>query len=244
MFVLQQIDTSSLAVTQKDSLFFQLGWLAYSRKQLPLSATCFLRVSPVSAVYVQCLFFAAYSLTFTGQRDSATHILNNISTADSTTNELKNFELAGLSLLKRDTTAYHVFRQQFTYTAYAFANEERHMDLYQHKLTTNRKKSPLLAGLYSALIPGSGKIYAGKKKQGIGAFLPVATLGALTYEAYKKGGIKSARFIVYSSIFSVFYIGNIWGSVLSVKIKQNEFNREYDNKILFDLHIPLRNFFN
>jgi hypothetical protein len=93
-------------------------------------------------------------------------------------------------------------------------------------------------------VPGLGKIYSGKKKQGIAAFLPVMSLALLTYEAYRMDGVKSARFIGFGALFGVFYIGNIWGSTLSVKIKQNEFNREYDNKILFDMHIPLRNLFN
>lgn len=102
----------------------------------------------------------------------------------------------------------------------------------------------MLAGIYSALIPGAGKFYAGKKKQGIAAFLPILSLGAITYESYRKAGIRNARTIAFGSIFSVFYIGNIWGSALAVKIKDKEFNREYDNKILFDMHIPLRNLYN
>ncbi|MEO6916521.1 MAG: hypothetical protein ABI151_13580, partial [Chitinophagaceae bacterium] len=100
------------------------------------------------------------------------------------------------------------------------------------------------AGVYSAILPGAGKFYAGKKKQGIAAFLPILSLGVVTYESYRKSGIKSARTLAFGSLFSLFYVGNIWGSVLSVKIKEKEFYREYDNKILFDLHIPLRNLYN
>ena len=102
----------------------------------------------------------------------------------------------------------------------------------------------MLAGVYSAVLPGAGKFYAGRKKQGIASFLPILSLGAITYESYRKAGIKNARTLVFGSLFSVFYVGNIWGSVLAVKIKQKEFDREYDNKILFDMHIPLRNLYN
>lgn len=118
------------------------------------------------------------------------------------------------------------------------------MQTYYDKLRGFRHRSPVLAGVYSALVPGLGKWYAGKKKQGIAAFLPVIGLAALTYEAYRKDGVKSARFIGFGTLFTIFYVGDIWGSTLAVKIRRNEFNKEYDNKILFDMHIPLRNFFN
>ncbi len=71
-----------------------------------------------------------------------------------------------------------------------------------------------------------------------------AVSSCLAYEAYRKAGAGSARFIAFGSLFSVFYIANIWGSVLAVKIKQKEYYRAYDNQILFDLHIPLRNLYN
>jgi hypothetical protein len=60
----------------------------------------------------------------------------------------------------------------------------------------------------------------------------------------RKDGVSSPRFIIYGSLFSLFYIGNIWGSALSVKIKRQEFNEKIDEQILFDMHIPLRTLFN
>jgi len=118
------------------------------------------------------------------------------------------------------------------------------MQVYYDRLSSFKHRSPVLAGFYSALLPGAGKWYAGKKKQAIAAFLPIISLAAITYESYRKDGVKSARFIGFGTLFSIFYIGDIWGSTLSVKIRRNEFYKEYDNKILFDMHIPLRNFFN
>lgn len=250
--VLEQVDTTTLSRVQKDSLFFMLGWAAYSSRQLDKSIGSFLKVSADFPKYDKSRFFAAYCQAFQGRQvlqgqermDSASDGLRQLVLPDSTLRELRDFQLAGIALLKRDYKAFLLEQQRFTYSSYIFEKEERRMQLYYDKLKGFRHKSPVLAGVYSALVPGLGKWYAGKKKQGIAAFLPVISLAALTYEAYRKDGVKSARFIGFGTLFSVFYIGDIWGSTLSVKIRRNEFYKEYDNKVLFDMHIPLRNFFN
>jgi hypothetical protein len=242
--VLEQMDTAALSRAQKDSLFYMLGWAAYSIRQLDKSIGALLKVSPDHQHYNKAHFFAAYCQAFQGRPDSAVRELRQLSLADSTVRELRSLQLAGTSLLKRDYQAFPIQQQQFTYSSYIFTKEERRMQLYYDRLKGFKRRSPVLAGVYSALVPGLGKWYAGKKKQGVAAFLPVIGLAALTYEAYRKDGVKSARFIGFGALFTIFYIGDIWGSTLAVKIRRNEFYKEYDNKILFDMHIPLRNFFN
>jgi hypothetical protein len=241
--VLDQVDTLTLSRTQKDSLFYMLGWASYSTRQLDKSIGAFLRVSPDFFRYDKSRFFAAYCQAFQGRVDSASEGLRELVLPDSTMRELRNLQLAGMALLKRDYKGFLPQQQQFTYSSYIFEKEERRMQLYYDKLQAFRHRSPVLAGIYSAILPGAGKWYAGKKKQGIAAFLPIISLAALTFEAYRKDGAKSARFIGFGTLFTVFYIGDIWGSTLAVKIRRNEFYKEYDNKILFDMHIPLRNFF-
>jgi hypothetical protein len=242
--VLEQMDTVQLSTAEKDSLFYMLGWASYSGKKLDAAIGWLLKVSPGFPQFRKARFFAAYCQAFLGRTDTAIVVLKQLPLPDSVQNELRNLQLAGIALLKRDYSDWLALRGQFTYSSYIFTKEERRMGHYYDMLSGFRHRSPLLAGLYSAMIPGLGKFYAGKKKQAIAAFLPVISLAALTYEAYRKAGVKSARFIGFGALFSVFYIGNIWGSTLAVKIRRNEFNREYDNKILFDMHIPLRNFFN
>src|SRR5437016_9788643 len=43
--VLEQVDTTALSRAQKDSLFYMLGWAAYSTRQLDRSIGSFLKVS-------------------------------------------------------------------------------------------------------------------------------------------------------------------------------------------------------
>src|SRR5262249_3172854 len=152
----------------------------------------FLKVSPDFSKYDKSRFFAAYCQAFQGRMDSASDGLRQLVLPDSTMRELRSFQLAGIALLKRDYEGFLPQQQQFTYSSYIFEKEERRMQLYYDKLKAFRHKSPALAGIYSALVPGLGKWYAGKKKQGIAAFLPIISLAALTYEAYRKDGVKSA----------------------------------------------------
>lgn len=243
-FVLNKIDTTRLSLIQKDTLFYLSGWAAYNSKQLDVAVSRLLKVSPSFPLYKKSRFFAGYCLAYLAKEDAAQKIITELPLADSIDQEVQQFELAGMALLRRDYGAYNRFKSRFTYSSYALEKEEKNMGRYDSSLRSYKHKSPVLAGLYSAVLPGAGKFYAGKKRQGIGAFLPVLSLGAVTYEAYRKGGVKSARFIAFGSLFSIFYIGNIWGSVLSVKIKQHEFYRSYNNQILFDLHIPLRSLYN
>ena len=245
MHVLERIDTTGLSPVQKDSLFFMLGWAAYSTKRLDTSIHNLLKVSPAFPLYNKARFFSAYCEAFQGRRDTAAALLQYSTglTTDSIAGELRNLQLAGIALLQRDYTGYKEREKKFTFSSYIDSKEEQRMKGYYDKLKGFHRRSPVLAGLYSAVVPGLGKFYAGKKKQGIAAFLPVISLAALTYEAYRKDGVRSARFIGFGTLFSVFYIGNIWGSTLAVKIRRNEFYKEYDTKILFDMHIPLRNFF-
>lgn len=103
-------------------------------------------------------------------------------------------------------------------------------------------RSPLLAGALSAVIPGAGKIYAGDLHSGVSTFLVVGALGAMTAESWVKLGIKDWRTISLASIFSLFYIGNIYGSYLSVSIIQNTMSDAHKATLLFDIRIPLHEF--
>lgn len=243
--VLSRMDQALATPLQKDSLHYLIGWAAYQSKKLELAATSLLKVSPdATALYNKSLSFGAYSLAFLNFKDSAAVIFNKIVPAEPIEQELIQFELAGLALLNKDFEQYDQLRKYFKQESYIMQQEEKRFERYRDELANTNTKSPFLAGLYSAVLPGAGKWYAGKRKQGVAAFLPIVSLAAITLEAYKKGGIKDARFITFGSLFSLFYVGNIWGSVFSVKIKQKEFNKAYEHKILFDMHIPLRNFYN
>ena len=116
------------------------------------------------------------------------------------------------------------------------------LDVWTSTPIVDYKKSPLLAGAMSAVIPGSGKIYAGDLRSGVSTFLVVGALGAMMAESAHKLGWQDWRTIALTSVFGVFYIGNIYGSAVSVSVIRNTYQDAQKASLLFDLHIPLHQF--
>jgi len=104
------------------------------------------------------------------------------------------------------------------------------------------KKSPLLAGAMSALIPGSGKIYAGDLRSGVSTFLIVGALGVMAAESWSKLGSSDWRTITLSSLFGLFHIANIYGSAVSVSVIRQSYESAQKATLMFNLRIPLHQF--
>lgn len=107
---------------------------------------------------------------------------------------------------------------------------------------TIRDKSPILAAAMSAVIPGAGKIYAGDLRSGISTLLIVGALGAMTAQSALKLGWNDWRTISLSSILGIFYIGNIYGSAITVSIVKNTYQDAQKATLLFGLHTSLHQF--
>lgn len=75
-------------------------------------------------------------------------------------------------------------------------------------------KKPYKAALFSALIPGSGKIYTRDWKDGIYAFIVVSAFSWLTYNSVKNNGL-TFNSVLYGTIAFSFYSANIYGSYKS-----------------------------
>ena len=112
------------------------------------------------------------------------------------------------------------------------------------QMLTHKAKSPVIAGLMSAIIPGSGKFYSGKKGGAISSFISTTGFGVVTYENYKKRGMNNLNTLLFGSAFLVSYFSGIYGSIISVSTVNTEYNENLSNTILFNIHIPLRTVFN
>ncbi len=228
-----------------DSLNFNHAYVKYRLQEIDSSLIYLKHVPPTSPLYVSGNNFITQIYMNQGKTDSAKKYLaakKSVGSPD-ISSDIFTLQSSGLALLDRDTAAYH---KQF-YGA-LFENRE----LFQQHNTLNetfnelkkvKKKSVLAAGLLSALVPGLGKIYAGNNAQGFSAFLFSGILAAQAYEGYYRGGISDPRFIVYSCLFSLFYVSNIYGSVLSVSVKNNQLNSQINHEITVNTSIPLRYFF-
>ena len=232
-----QYDFSS---SQKDTIHYYLATIYYHLGQFDSASYYYDKVNSNNAYAMKSKFFQVNSCLKMDSISLAAENLLKINTTDTLTNELLQFQLSGVALLQRNVASFDSYSKNYTFSNTNLLNEEKNLLDYSNKIKCFKNKSPFVAGTLSALIPGLGKVYAGKPKQGITSFLPIAILGLQTYEAYNKAGVKSARFIIFGSLFSVFYIGNIWGSALSVHIVNQEINNEINRQILFNLDIPLQ----
>lgn len=241
--LINQAEWENLESSAIDSMHYMKGWSHYALRQLESSAAELNQVSTNSPFYHKARFFAAYNQTHLGQYPLALASLKEIQTDKPEIHSLLHFEKAGIALLKRDFARFQREFSRVDTSYYPLAKESVKLSEYVTDLTTHRAKSPLLGGLMSSIIPGSGKIYAGKTGEGISSLLTVGGLGLVTWENYRKRGIKDWRTLLFGAAFSAFYAGNIYGTVFSIQIAEDEFQQEYDHKILFNLHIPLRNVF-
>ena len=96
------------------------------------------------------------------------------------------------------------------------------------KGSTMRRKSPLAAALLSALLPGSGKIYAGELGDGIHSLVFIGLIGTLSVLSFRADGIDSVRGWIYASAGGVLYGGNIYGSIVSAR----RYNRLREDALL------------
>lgn len=79
-----------------------------------------------------------------------------------------------------------------------------------------KKKSPVLAGILSAIVPGAGKVYAGRWTDGLVSFLMTSSAGFVAVR-----GITKDRNNFYpwamGTLSVVYYSGNIFGSAKTAK---------------------------
>lgn len=160
--------------------------------------------------------------------------------SDSLAFQARNLQLAGLSLLDRAYDDYPKYSSGFGNSHYSLADEEIVLEDCYKTMKEHNYQSMFLAGALSAILPGAGKIYAHKAGEGISSFLLIGFLAAITVENYLKAGPRNYKTIGFASLFTIFYIGNIYGSVASIKVAREEFYRKYDNTIELHIHIPLR----
>lgn len=247
LFQLQSLRPQySLSTPALDSLNYLTGWSFYEIKLLDSSVLYLDLVGETSTFYLKSSFFASYNDAHLGNYQRASQRLLQLKQLEELNygSELRNFELAGIALLDGDFTRFDSLTNTFTRSYYQFSREEDDIIEVANILRNMKRKHGWVAGSLSAIAPGTGKMYAGKTKEGVVALMQVVALGGVAFEQYRRYGVEDPRFILFGGLFSVFYIGNIWGSALSVKIKRDEKLYDLHNRLLLDLHVPLRTLYN
>lgn len=227
---------SNLNEFQRDTLNYLLGksYLNYNQDS---AVTYFNYINKSSSViYNNSKFFTSYIYLNKKEITKGLAVLSQVEvlTMDEKCNK-EIFEIAGLTLQNKKIA--DIENKDCNYLIFQSLSDN------QQKLAQIKNKSPLVAGLFSFAVPGLGKVYSGKPKQGVINFFMVSALTYQSFEAYQVAGVSDARFIIYSSLASIFHIANIWGSVLSVKLTKQEAYDEIHNEIVTTIRIPIDELF-
>ena len=183
------------------------------------------------------LFYDVVAKAHLGLYDDASAILKSYK---GPRQELCALQTGGISLLRGDTAAYSDAASHYTYSDYNLTESQRVLDDLAERISSHHDKSQLAAGIFSALLPGAGQLYAGSLGEALSAFLTVGSLAGITAVNWNKYGLKSWRTIVSGSLCSIFYIGNIYGACVSVGIQNQQFQDETQALVLYHIHISLR----
>ena len=223
-----------------DTLQYLRGWANYSAKRLEAATEAFDKVPQDSPFHDKSLFFNVISNAHLGNYTRSSELLD---AYDGPFRELKSLEEAGIALLRGRPDDFVSASGGFTFSQFALTDSERALQGIYNERYHGSSKSPALAAAASAVIPGLGKVYAGETAEGVAALLTVGSLAAITAENWVKYGVKDWKTILFGTLGAVFYIGNIYGSYVSVSIHNNDLRNAQDTAILYHIHIPLRSVF-
>lgn len=96
------------------------------------------------------------------------------------------------------------------------------------KSKNTKYRKPFIGALFSAVLPGSGKLYAGNWEDAVIGFLMTSASGFVAYRAYDKYGVKNG-YTWFSGILALgYYSGNVYGGYNAVK----KYNLKKENELV------------
>ena len=96
-------------------------------------------------------------------------------------------------------------------------------------------RNSFVAGLLSTMLPGAGRLYTGRTGDAIASLIVVGLTAWQAYDGFNRDGITSVKGWTFGTIGGAFYLGNIYGSVISARV----YNRTVENEFLSTLSIEL-----
>jgi hypothetical protein len=118
-------------------------------------------------------------------------------------------------------------------------NRPTYREIINQGLNT-KYKSPFTAGVLSAIIPGTGRVYAKDTKDGIISLLFIGSTAFQSYRRFQRNGVKSVGGWIYGGISLGFYIANIYGSVKAV----HRFNNNNKKLLHEKAKVVISNYYN
>jgi putative component of membrane protein insertase Oxa1/YidC/SpoIIIJ protein YidD/TM2 domain-containing membrane protein YozV len=228
-----------------DSSAYLLGKFYYHEKRISESINHLIQVKEGTVFYDESALFAGYQYAYVGDYGNARNWLSTVDkNEDQIEMQLKHYLLSGLSLLERNLSAYDDIMLTSDFKKYRdISPSSDKLSVIRGTISEQKSKSALRAGLLSAVLPGLGHMYVGNIGRGAMTLVTTGIFGLQAWESYRKDGVKSVRFAIFGSLFSGFYIANIYGSAIGVRLHQQQINDQINESILVTMHVPLRYIF-
>lgn len=228
-----------------DTLNFLKGYNYYLMKRPDTAAVVLSKVSASSNLFSKAKSFEILNLLYAKKESLALSMFDDFC-ADTALvyRSVLNTMKAGNYLLLRKFEKFDSLCNTFRYDDFRLTNEQMRLRELSVRAKKDYKKSPIKAALLSSVVPGLGKFYAGKKGAAIASFATTTALGLMVVESYyRTKNIKSPQVITFGTLFTFFYVGNIFGSYFSVQQQIKSTNGKINNEILASIHVPIIRFF-
>jgi tetratricopeptide (TPR) repeat protein len=98
-----------------------------------------------------------------------------------------------------------------------------------------KHKSPVLAAIFSTIVPGTGKMYTGDWADAVISIITFGFAGYQTYRSFDLKGFDKPRGYIFGTVAAGFYLGNIYGSYKSAQ--------RYNKRSLKKVHEKIENAF-
>lgn len=226
-----------------DTINYLKGYSYYLLKK-PDSASVILSKVSSPYLYNKSKILSSLNFSYIDSIDKSIQIAKGIIDDENESESLiiKNILLSGNYLLQKRYDSAEIYIYLLMTAPPVFKPSVDKIKELSEKQKHFHKKSPLAAGALSAIIPGLGKLYAGRKGEAMTMFTANIIFAGFTLEAYyRTQTFKSPTFIVFGTLFSFFYTGNIIGSIHSARRQNISKQKQIKNEILAEMHYAVSN---
>ena len=197
-----------------------------------------LRMSPESQYASRAYYQIGATYFLMDQFDQSAQFLREILPRITDTQQRAEAEqLMGLSYLmqKQWSEADEVFKKLQESDVIPIREKAAVYHGYAEKGVGLPTRSPLLAGMLSTIVPGSGRLYTGRLGDALTTLFTVGLTGWQAYDGFHRDGLSSVKGWTLGTLCGIFYVGNIYGSVISARV----YNRHVTDEFLATLSVEL-----
>lgn len=230
---------------KNNTIYFQLGRCYLKSRLLETASTYFQKSilnSETPSQRDSSTVGYIISLILNDQIDSVENIADSLVNTKTIDNTLRSMviKLKILSLLQQSNWKYanSLMNNNDVYLTKQPPTLEQLQHFYNRGINLPQK-SPAFAGLLSAIIPGSGRIYAGRFVDGLYSMILISSTGWLSYEGFRDGGSESFKGWLFGCVSAVFYAGNVYGSVVTARLNNKRIKDKLANDIQYYIDLSI-----